>query len=148
MKVILLKNVKGIGRANETVEVADGYALNLLIPQKAAIVATAGAVKSASGRKISEESNKEIGAQLIKQNFETLAEARIVIRTKVNEKGHLYDAVAASEIVEAAKRDAGVEIPEDAIKLEKPIKEVGTFEVPIAFGENFGKFSIIIEGEE
>lgn len=148
MKVILLKYVKGIGRENEVVEVADGFALNSLIPQKLAIVATPGAMRSASGRKVSDESRKEIGAQLIKQNFETLAEARIIIRTKVNEKGHLYDAVAAPEIVEAAKRDAGVELPEDAIKLEKPIKEVGIHEVPIAFGEHFGKFSITVEGEE
>lgn len=148
MKVILLKYVKGIGRENEVVEVADGFALNSLIPQKLAVVATPGAIRSASGRKVSDESRKEIGAQLIKQNFETLAEARIIIRTKVNEKGHLYDAVAAPEIVEAAKRDAGVELPEDAIKLEKPIKEVGIHEVPIAFGEHFGKFSITVEGEE
>jgi len=148
MKVILLKHVKGIGRQNETVEVSDGHALNLLIPQKLAIVATAGAVKSASGRKVADESRKEVSEQLLKQNFATLAEARIVIRTKVNEKGHLYDAVGAPEIVEAAKRDAGVDLPEDAIKLEKPIKEVGTHEVPIASGEHFGMFSVIIEGEE
>ena len=147
MKVILLKHVKGIGRENEVVDVSDGYALNLLIPQKKAIVATMGAVKTAGGRKVSEESHKEISAQLVKQNFATLAEARIVIRTKVNEKGHLYDAVGAPEIVEAAARDAGVEIAEDAIKLEKPIKEVGIHEVPISSGEHFGKFSITIEAE-
>lgn len=148
MKVILLKYVKGIGRENEVVEVADGFALNSLIPQKLAVVATPGAIRSASGRKVSDESRKEVSAQLLKQSFETLAEARIVIRTKVNEKGHLYDAVAAPEIIEAAKRDAGVDLPEDAIKLEKPIKEVGVHEVPIAFGEHFGKFSITVEGEE
>ena len=52
------------------------------------------------------------------------------------------------EIIEAAKRDAHVDIPEDAIKLEKPIKEVGTHEVPISAGEMFGKFSVIVEAEE
>ncbi len=147
MKVILLKYVKGIGHAHETVEVSDGFALNRLIPQKLAIAATAGAARTAEGRKAKGETRKEVDAQLVAQNFATLAEARIVIRTKVNEKGHLYDAVNAPEIAEAAKRDAGVDLPEDAIKLEKPIKEVGTHEVPVAFGEHFGKFSVTVEAE-
>jgi ribosomal protein L9 len=66
---------------------------------------------------------------------------------KANEKGHLYDAVGEPEILLAAKRDAGIDLPEGVVKLEKPFKEVGTYEIPVSHGEQFGKFSITIEAE-
>jgi large subunit ribosomal protein L9 len=148
MKVVLMKDVKKVGRAHETVDIADGHALNFLIPKKLAVAATVGARKEANLRQTQEKGRKEVSMKLLEGNFKTLAEARIVIRAKVNEKGHLYDSISAPEIVEAAKRDAGVDVPEDSIKLEKPIKEVGTFVVPISSGEMFGEFSVIVEAEE
>jgi len=69
-----------------------------------------------------------------------------VIKVKANEKGHLYDAVGETEIRMAAK-EAHIDLPEDAIKLEKPIKELGTFDIPVATADAFGKFSITIEAE-
>ena len=148
MKVVLTKDVKKVGRAHETVTVSDGHGLNFLIPNKLAVAATASAVKEAGLRLTQMKGRKEVSMKLLESNFATLAEARIVIRAKVNEKSHLYESIGATEIVEAVKRDAGVEIPEDAIKLERPIKEVGTFEVPVSEGEIFGKFSVIVEAEE
>ncbi len=147
MKVILIKDVKGIGRAHETVVAKDGHALNYLIPHKFAIPATPTAIKEASLRQKQVKDRAAIDTALLAQNINALAEARIVIKTKANEKGHLYDAVGASEISAAAKEQAHIDIPEDVIKLEKSIKDLGTFEIPVAAGEVFGKFSIIIEAE-
>ena len=148
MKVILLKDVKDMGRAHETVEVAPGHAVNFLIPRKLAVVATVGATKVAALRVKTGAARKELDEKLTAQNLETLASARIVIQAKANEKGHLYDAVGEEEILAAAAEQAHVELPKGTIKLEKPIKELGTFEVPVAHKENFGKFSIIIEAAE
>lgn len=147
MKVILIKDVKGIGRAHEQVEAKDGHALNYLIPQKFAIAATPTAIKEASLRQKQAKDRATVDTALLAQNIAALAEARIVIKTKANEKGHLYDAVGAPEISAAAKEQSHIDLPEDAIKLEKPIKELGTFDVPVAAGEVFGKFSIIVEAE-
>ena len=147
MKVILIRDVNGIGRAHETVEAKDGYALNYLIPKKLAISATESAKKEAVERLKIAASRNEVSAKLMEQNLATLAEARIVIRAKANEKNHLYDAVGESEIISAVKESVNIDLPEDVIKLEKPIKELGTFEVPVSFGETFGKFSIIVEAE-
>lgn len=147
MKVILTKDVKGIGRIHETVTTADGYALNYLIPGKFAIAATPVAVKEAEGRLKQVVARKEVDAKLLEQNLASLAEARIVIKVKANEKGHLYDAVGKPELSQAAKEQARIDLPEDAIKLEKPLKEIGTFDVPVAIGETFGKFSVTIEAE-
>jgi ribosomal protein L9 len=88
-----------------------------------------------------------VDVALLMQNIASLAEARIVIKTKVNEKGHLYNAIGASEISAAAKEQARIDLPEEVIKLEKPIKAVGTFDVPVSSGETFGKFLITVEAE-
>jgi large subunit ribosomal protein L9 len=146
MKVILLTDVKKLGRAHEEVEVADGHALNLLIPGKLAVAATPAARKEAELRMRQRKERGALDAKLLAENIAALAEARIVIKAKANEKGHLYDAVGEREISKAAA-EAHIELPEEAIKLERPFKELGEFEVPISAGENFGKFSITIETE-
>ncbi|MEK7114216.1 MAG: 50S ribosomal protein L9 [Patescibacteria group bacterium] len=147
MKVILIKDVKGVGRAHAEVEAADGYALNFLIPKKLAIPATSMAKQEAEFRRKQMTDRTALDAALLAQNIASLAEARIVLRVKANEKGHLYDAVGKPEISAAAKEQAHIDLPEDAIKLEKPIKELGVFDIPVSSAETFGKFSITIEAE-
>jgi large subunit ribosomal protein L9 len=147
MNVILIKDVKGLGRAHSEVTTADGYALNFLIPQKFAIAATTVAKQEAETRRKQVTDRDALDTALLAQNIASLAEAKITIKMKANEKGHLYDAVGAADIAKAAKEVARIDLPEDAIKLEKPIKEIGTFDVPVAIGEVFGKFSITIEAE-
>jgi large subunit ribosomal protein L9 len=147
MKVILIKDVKGMGRAHEEVTTSDGYALNYLIPKKFAIAATPVARQEAQTRIKQVTDRSELDAALLTQNIASLAEARIVIRMKANEKGHLYDAVGESAISKAAKEQAHIDLPEEVIKLEKPIKELGTFDIPVSSADTFGKFSITIEAE-
>lgn len=147
MKVILIKDVKDVGRAHEEIEASDGYALNFLIPKKFAIAATAVAKKEAETRRKQVTDRSALDATLLAQNVASLADAHIVIRVKANEKGHLYDAVGEPEIISAAKEQAHIDLPEGVIKLEKPFKELGTFDIPVAAGETFGKFSIVIEAE-
>jgi len=147
MKVILIKDVKGIGRAHEEIETSDGHALNFLIPKKLAISATKTAIQEAGTRRKQVVDRGALDSALLAQNIASLADAKIVITKKANEKGHLYDAVDAAEISAAAKAQASIDLPEDVIKLEKPIKELGTFEIPVSAGDVFGKFSISIEAE-
>lgn len=145
MKVILIKDVKGMGRAHDEIVAADGYALNYLIPKKLAIPATAVALKEAESRRKIVVDTRAVDAALLTQNIATLADAKLVIKMKANEKGHLYDAVGEKEIVQAAKEQAGVDLPEAVIKIEKPFKEIGTFDIPVASANAFGKFAITIE---
>lgn len=147
MKIILLKDVKGIGRANDAVEAKDGHALNYLIPKKLAIPATPTAIKEAEMRRRQVVERAKVDSALLAQNIAALAEARIVIKVKANEIGHLYDAVGKPEIGKAVVEQARIDIPEDVIKLEKPFKEIGTFDVPVSSADTFGKFSITIEAE-
>lgn len=141
MKVVLLKDVKNMGRAHTTVEVSDGHALNFLIPRKLAVLATDAAVKQAGTRVQQVVDRKELDLKLVEQRLAALAEEKVTITKKANEQGHLYDAVDAEEIAKAA------DLPEDAIKLEKPIKELGDFDISVSLGETFGKLSITIVAE-
>jgi large subunit ribosomal protein L9 len=141
MKLVLLKDVKNMGRAGTAVDVADGHAINFLIPRKLAILATTAALKQAEAITAQHVEMKNVQAKLIAERLATLSEGSVTILKKVNEKGHLYDAVGAMEIAQAT------ELPLDAIALEKPIKEVGTYDVPVSFGGNFGTVSITVAGE-
>lgn len=141
MKVVLLKDVKDMGRAHTTVNVSDGHALNFLIPRKLAVLATPAALKTAELRVKQVVDRKELDVKLVEERLAALAEGKVSIIKKANEQGHLYDGVDAREIAAAAA------LPEEVVKLEKPIKELGTFEIPVSYGENFGKFSIDIVAE-
>jgi len=141
MKVVLQKDVRNLGRAGSVQDVADGHALNLLIPRKLAVPATPAALKQVAAIEKAAGARKELDAKLISDRISALAEERTVIVKKANDQGHLYDAVDAKDIAEATQ------LPVDAIHIEKPFKEVGTFDVPVARGEDFGKISIVIEAE-
>ncbi len=147
MKVILIKDVKGMGRAHEEIITSDGYALNYLIPKKLAISATTVARKEAETRRKQVVDRGALDVALLEQNIASLASAKIIIKTKANEKGHLYNAIGEPEIMHAAKEQAHIDLAEGVIRLEKPLKELGTFDVPVAFADTFGKFSITIEAE-
>jgi large subunit ribosomal protein L9 len=141
MKVILTRDVKDTGRAHETVEVKDGHALNFLIPKRMAVPATVGNTKQAENRKKAVTEQKMLDQKLVAERLTALSEESVMIVKKANEKGHLYDAVGAHEIATAAQ------LPVEVISLEKPFKELGTFDVPVAYGENFGKISVTIVAE-
>jgi large subunit ribosomal protein L9 len=144
MKVILTRDVKGVGRAHDSVTTADGYALNFLIPKKLAVPATPTSLQEAELRRKQTADRSLIDVALVAQNLATLAETHIVIKMKANDKGHLYDAVGELDILKAAKEQAHVEIPIDAIKIDKPFKELGTFDVPVSAAGAF-EISITIE---
>jgi large subunit ribosomal protein L9 len=141
MKVVLLKDVKGVGKAHEAVSISDGHALNFLIPKRLAIAATQTALKEAELRIKQKHDRKALDTKLISERVTALAENPITIRKKVNEKGHLYDAVDADEIAELAQ------LPVESITLEKPIKEAGTYQIAVSGAENYGTFTLLVESE-
>jgi large subunit ribosomal protein L9 len=131
MKVILKSDVESLGKAGEVVNVRDGYARNFLIPQDLAAEATTKNVRVLEHQKrlIADKLRKE------KLEFEALAtrinEASITIPVQVGEEGKLFGSVTNKDIAEALAKE-GIEVDKRKIKLDDPIKEVGSFTVPIA----------------
>jgi large subunit ribosomal protein L9 len=133
--------VKDTGLKGSIIECSDGHALNFLFPRRMAAPATPANLKQAEVRQSQNADRQALDRKLVEDRLAALAESGVAIRKKANEQGHLYDAVDAKDIADAA------DLPVAAIKLDKPIKEVGSFDVPVSFGEGFGKVSVRVEAE-
>lgn len=130
MKLILAADVERLGLMGDLVEVADGYARNYLLPRKMAAVATLKNVKSL------EHEKRVIADRIRKEKFAAEEEAKkigglaISITVKVGEEGKLFGSVTSKDIAEAMAAQ-GMVVDKRLILLDKPIKEAGTFQVPV-----------------
>ena len=135
MKVIFLKDVAKVGQHGKMKDVADGYALNFLIPRGLAIQATPDKVAAHLAAQKREGEAREQQNIMISESVHSLKGIRIEIHTKATEKGGLFKSITVVDIVKAIHEQRKVNIPVDTIALTKPIKEVGEHNVKIAFGE-------------
>ena len=129
MKVILLKDVKGVGRRYDEKNVSDGHALNFLIPNKMAVSATANTAVQIKQLKDREDQKKEGHNKKLQDNLTKLKGLELLIKTNANEKNHLFAALTREKIAEHLMKDNGIDIPAEFIMLENPIKELGAFEI-------------------
>ncbi|MFZ2205320.1 MAG: 50S ribosomal protein L9 [Minisyncoccia bacterium] len=145
MKVILLSDVPKVGKRHDIKEVNDGYAANFLLPRKLAVIATPKAALELEKRKKEIIVEREIQEELLEKNLEEIKGKVITIKGKSNEKGNLFSAIHKKEIAEAMRIEHRAEINEEFIILEKPIKEIGEFEIPIQIRGKKSSFKLIIE---
>jgi large subunit ribosomal protein L9 len=130
MKVILKEDVATLGHMGDVVEVAPGYARNFLIPRNKAFEATAKNLKTVEHQKklLADETKRRT------KEAETLAtkinEASVTISVQVGEEEKLFGSVTNKDIGEALAKE-GIEVDKHVILLEKPIKELGIFTVPV-----------------
>ena len=131
MIVILLKDVKGTGKAGEIVKVSDGYARNMLIPRGMAKEATDGNVRSLEKAK-AVQAQKDAEAKAAAEKLaEELKSKEIVIRTKGGEGGKLFGSITTKDIEAAVKDQLGVKIDKKKMQMESPIKHIGSHEVAV-----------------
>lgn len=147
MKIILLKDVKGVGKKYEVKDVGDGYAINMLIPKGLAHAATASAIKNSEAIKAKDSAMKAVDEELARKNIEELASKKIELVEKANEKGHLFASVHTKEISLAVKKQTRLDILPEWIVLEKPIKLVGEYDIEVALHGVTGSFKLLIKAE-
>lgn len=130
MKVILREDVERVGKTGDLVEVSIGYARNFLIPKKLAAEATEKNVKALehARRLISDKTKKERKEAL--ELAKKIGEASVTIQVKVGEEDKLFGSVTAKDIADALSYE-GIKIDKKKIQLESPLKELGTFDIPI-----------------
>lgn len=145
MKVIFLKDVPRVGKKDEVKEVSDGYAANMLLPRKLAVVATPKAIAELERSKKELKVEREIQDDLLTKNLEEIKGKIITIKSKANEKGHLFSSIHKKEILEAMKKEHRTEIGEEYIMLDKPIKEIGEHDIPIEIRNKKTTFKLVIE---
>ena len=145
MKIILIKDVKKIGKKYEIKDVADGYALNMLIPGKMAIPATPGNVNMIEAKKkVDMVENAKTEAEMQKALNE-IKGISIEIIGKVNEKGHLFAGIHKEQISEEVRKQKGVNITTEHLILEKPIKEVGEHAITVKINNREVSFKLNIK---
>lgn len=145
MKVILLRDVAKVGRRFEIKEVADGFALNSLIPKKEAIFASPSAIKDLEQKKKAQVAEMKVQQDLLTKNLNHLKEAKVSIKAKANEKGHLFSGIHKEDLSKILKEEAKLDIPASIIILEKPIKATGEHTIKVMMGDVKGEFTITVE---
>ena len=146
MKVILLTDVKGKGKKGQMIEVSDGYARNYMLPRKLAQEATADAVNTMRmNDKATAERQARERAEAVAVSKQ-LRELTLVVKAKGGGAGRLFGAVTTTEIADALKKNAGINIDKRKLILDENIKNVGTYTVKAKLGyEIVGQFSVKIE---
>jgi len=131
MIVILLKDVKGIGKAGEVVKVSDGHARNLLLPKGLATEATEGNVRNLEKQKAIQEANRQKELAEARELAGKIAGLKVTIVTKGGEGGRLFGSITTKDIADALAEQHKITIDKRKFVLENPIKHTGDFEIDI-----------------
>jgi large subunit ribosomal protein L9 len=147
MKVILNADVAKLGKKYEVKNVADGYALNTLIPNGLVEVATPSSLKALETKKAAVQASQARTEEVIMKNLKTIHGKVFEMAEKVNEKGHLFAAIHLDQVSSLIKSKTDVELPSAYLHVEKPIKEAGDHEVTIKVGKETATFNLKVVAE-
>ena len=131
MKVILLEDVKSLGKKGQIVNVSDGYARNMILPKKLGVEATSTNLNDLKLRKANEEKVAQENLDAAKAFAEELSTKEIILTLKVGEGGRTFGSVSSKEISEAAKKQLNLDIDKKKLQLENPIRNLGVTNVPV-----------------
>lgn len=131
MKVILLSDVKTLGKAGDVVNVSDGYARNMLLPKKLGVEATPKNMNDLKLKKAREAKDAAEALQKAKDMAEAIGAITVEVAVKTGEGGRVFGSVSAKEIAEAAKKQHSIDIDKKKFVMSGPIKELGTTEIKV-----------------
>jgi large subunit ribosomal protein L9 len=134
-QAILLEDVDQLGQRGEPVDVSPGYLRNYLIPRKLAAPATPGALEQAQQRQAAAEKAEQVRAEREEQAASLLSKTVLTIYQRAGEDGKLFGSVGAKEIVEAIRDARDLRIDRRKVRLEQPIREIGTHMVEIELAD-------------
>lgn len=131
MKVILLEDVKSLGKKGEIVNVSDGYARNFVLPRKLGVEANSANRNNLKLQKANAEKVAREQLEAAQELAEVLKTKEVVLKMKSGEGGKVFGSVSSKEIAAEAKAQCGLEIDKKKIQLPEPIKALGVYEVNI-----------------
>ncbi len=131
MKVILLQDVKSLGKKGEIVNVSDGYARNFVLPKKLGVEANSANMNDLKLQKANADKVAQEQLEAARQLAEQLETKEVVLGIRSGEGGRTFGSVSSKEIAAAAKTQCGLEIDKKKIQLPEAIKAIGAYEVKI-----------------
>ena len=148
MKVILLENVKGVGKKDEIINANDGYARNFLFPKNLAIEANSTNLSKLKSKQDSASFKKSEEKKNAEEVKEKLSKIVLKINVKAGENGKIFGGVTAKEISEQLKKQYNYNIDKKKIDIKETIKTIGMFTIDLKLFEGVvGKLKIHIIGE-
>ena len=144
MKIIFLKDIPRVGKKYETKEVADGYGRHLIM-QKLAEPATKEILARIQGKMATDATMKKVHTELLMKNLEALSGTTVTLKGKANEKGHLFASIHKDEVLAELKRSAHLDMHPDYVILDRPLKELGTYQIPVVIEKNRVTFTVVVE---
>ena len=146
MKVILLEDVKSLGKKGQIVDVSDGYARNFILAKKLGLEATS---KNLNDLKLKKAHEDKLAAQRLQEAKDFAAKLeglQVTLKIKSGEGGKLFGSISSKEIAEAAKEQLGLEIDKKKLVLPNPIKAIGTTDVPVKLHPQVtGELKVIVQ---
>ena len=131
MKVILLQDVKSLGKKGDIVEVNDGYARNFLLKTKKGVEANNKNMNDLKLHKANQDKIAQEQLEAAKELGKKLGESKVTVSTKTGEGGRAFGPVSSKEIAAAAQEQLGLDIDKKKVQLKEQLKSLGTFHVPV-----------------
>lgn len=131
MKVILLQDVRTLGKKGEIVNVNDGYARNYILPKQIGVEANAKNMNELKAQKKREEKQAQENLEAAKELAGKISAGKVELSIKMGEGGRAFGSVSSKEIAEAVKSQMGIDIDKKKIQLKETIKMLGTHNVPV-----------------
>ena len=148
MQVVLLEDVRALGKKGEVVKVNDGYARNFIIPKKLGVEANQANLSALKQQKKREEKLAAAELAAAKEMAEKIGEKTVKIKMRTGEGGKLFGAVATKEIAEAVRKQWDLDIDMKKIVLSDPIKTLGTHQVPLRLHKEVtATLNVVVTGE-
>ena len=144
MRVILRSDLAGVGHKGDTVDVADGYGRNFLLPRGLAFKATEGASAQAEAMRRARDVKDAAARSAAEDVAKALVSSPVTIAARVGAEDKLFGSVTAADIADAISAQTGVEIDRKQLHLDEPIRTVGTHLVPVKLHTNV-EFPVTIE---
>lgn len=145
MKIILLNDIAKVGRKGAIVDVADGYALNSLIPQKKAVLASKQAIEQHAAAQKRSEAEKAARDAQIEEAIRSLDGKKVEISLKVSDKGSLFAKLHAKDIAAHLTVGTGVTVDEKWLSMKEPITTNGTHSIKLSYGSARGMVELEIK---
>src|SRR5947209_20242934 len=131
MKVILLQDVEGLGKAGDLKDVANGYARNYLLPRQLAAGATPSLVANRKQRIATEQRKLEKQSEQNRQRAERLGQISLTFKARAGREGRLYGSITSQDIAAGLRDSEGIVIDRRLIELPNPIRSTGSYTIPV-----------------
>ena len=131
MQVILLEDVKSLGKKGQIVKVSDGYARNFVLPKNLGVEATQKNLNELKNQQKRDSINAQHALEEARAYGERISKETVQLTMKAGEGGRVFGSVSSKEIVTAAKQQFGFDIDKKKLQMPEAIKSFGTYEIPV-----------------